>query len=262
MGVSMVDNISAATESFGVPGKILYCNGMTTTEDDAEAHAKTIEELTGIEVELHYNNTTSAKKALTITSKISLGILGMGYGLVADKKTTSKKWIGRGIGFSGLLTFLSALRDLNELDKQKNASAQRLADRVIAYLDTHPLYHMTLIFHSQGADIGYRALEKLKAYKDRINVITIGGMVHIPDRFARRVVNFVNDNDMIAFLAKSVFDPRSRGKTQILIGDRKDDYLECHYSSDYIKRPQVLQTITDLAKVRVYPGIREPEEML
>jgi hypothetical protein len=163
---------------------------------------------------------------------------------------------------AGLVAFLSGMRDLNKLEKQKNASAQKLADRVIAYLDTHPLYHMTLIFHSQGADIGYRALEKLSAYKDRINVVTIGGMIHIPDRFARRVVNVVNDNDMIAYLAKSLFDPRSSGKTKVLIGDTKDNYLGCHYSDKYVKSPQVLNVIRDLAKARSYPRESEPEEIL
>ncbi|HUD01568.1 MAG TPA: hypothetical protein VMR37_04525 [Rhabdochlamydiaceae bacterium] len=240
-------------------GKILYCNGMTTSEELALSHAKTIAALTGLEVELHYNNTTSAKKALAITAKVGLGSLGMGYALVAESKNSLRRWVSRGIGLVGLATFISGMRDLNEIDKQKNASAQRLASRVIAYLDGHPLHHITLIFHSQGADIGHRALEKLAAYKDRINVVTIGGMVAIPDRLAQRVVNFRNDKDLIAYLANTFFDT-SGEKTTVQIVDKQSDY-RCHYSEDYVRRPEVLNVIRDLAKARSYPLENEREEI-
>jgi hypothetical protein len=107
---------------------------------------------------------------------------------------------------------------------------------------------MTLILHSQGADIGHRALEKLSVYKHRINVVTIGGMIDIPDGLALRVVNFVNDNDMISHLSKTLFDSNSGTKTKVQIEDKKSPYLDSHYSSDYLKREVVQQTILDLAK--------------
>ena len=236
-----------------VTGKILYCNGMTTTQKLALNHARIVQELTGLEVELHYNNTTSSEKALKITGKLGMGCLAVGYALASQRKFPLGKWLGRVIGLIGVISFVSGLIDLNGIEKQKTASAAAMAGRVAAYLDKHPLHHMTLILHSQGADIGHRALEKLAAYKDRINVVTIGGMIDIPDCLALRVVNFVNDNDMIAHLSKTLFDSKSGAKTKVQIEDKKSPYLDSHYSSDYLGRAQVKQTILDLAKS--YPAV-------
>jgi pimeloyl-ACP methyl ester carboxylesterase len=225
-----------------VTGKILYCNGMTTSEELALTHAGTIEALTGIEVELHYNNTTSAQKALTLLGKLGLGTLAVCYALAAQKRLIFGVLLGRVIGLLGLSAFISGLYDINAIEKEQISSAQILANRVSSYLDAHPLDHITLILHSQGADIGHRALEKLSEYKERINVVTIGGMIDIPDNLALRVVNFVNDNDMIAYLAKTLFGPRGN-KTKVQIKDDKSPYLDSHYSADYLKRDQVKEAI-------------------
>jgi hypothetical protein len=226
-----------------VTGKILYCNGMTTSKELATDHARTIAHLTGLEVELHYNNTTSSEKALLITGKLGLGCLAIGYALVSRGR-----WLTRAIGFAGIVSFISGMVDLNKIEKAKIASAEKMAGKVLSYLSAHPMNHMTLILHSQGADIGHRALEMLSLYKNRINVVTIGGMIDIPDGLALRVVNFVNDNDMIAHLSKTLFDPKPGPKTKVQIPDKKSPYLDSHYSSDYLKRPEVKQTILDLAR--------------
>jgi hypothetical protein len=240
-----VDSTNQVTDA--VTGKILYCNGMTTSEELALTHARTIANLTGTEVELHYNNTTSAENALKITAKLGLGFLAATYALAAPQRFLFGLMVSRAIGVAGLATFASAIIDLNKIDKEKNVSATILASRVSSYLDTHPLHHITLIFHSQGADIGHRALEKLTEYKNRINVVTIGGIIDIPDDSALRVVNFVNDNDLIAYLAKTLFDPKGT-KTKVNIKDKETAYLESHYSTDYLKREQVKQAILDLIK--------------
>ncbi len=226
-----------------VTGKILYCNGMTTSHELALSHTRTISQLTGLEVELHYNDTVSSVKALRVTGKIGLGCLAIGYALVSRGR-----WIARAIGFSGVASYVSGVMDLNKIEAKKNASARWMASRVRTYLDIHPMNHMTLILHSQGADIGHLALEQLSPYKNRINVVTIGGMIDIPDRLALRVVNFVNDNDMIAHLSKTLFDPKTGPKTKIQIPDTKSPYLDSHYSSDYLERPQVRKTIQELVK--------------
>jgi len=255
----MTENVGSISESFfpindylerdepfdkitdAVTGKIFYCNGMTTSEDLALTHARTISALTGIDVELHYNNTTSFANALGITGKLALGSLAVISALLVQKRL---------LFVLGLASFAWGLFDLNTIDKEKNTSAQILANLVKTYLDAHPLHHITLIFHSQGADIGHRALEKLSAYKDLINVVTIGGVVDIPDHLALRVVNFMNDNDLIAYLAKTLFNPKSGNKTKVPIKDQKSPYLDSHYSIDYLERPQVKQAILDLVKSR------------
>ena len=226
-----------------VTGKILYCNGMTTSHELALSHTRTISQLTGLEVELHYNNTTSSQKALKISGKLSLGCLAIGYALASRAR-----WIAKTIGLVGLASFVSGVMDLNKIETEKNTSARLMADRVRTHLDIHPMNHMTMILHSQGADIGHRALEQLSPYKNRINVVTIGGMIDIPDRLALRVVNFVNDNDMIAHLSKTLFDPNTGSKTKVQIPDKNSSYLDSHYFSDYLKRPQVKEMIQKLVR--------------
>ncbi len=257
----MIDNTSAISEFFLVPGKILYCNGMGTLKEDAEAHAKAIADLTGVEVELHYNNTTTLHKALLITSKVSLGILGAGYAVGSLASKVHNKWITRAVGCTSIATLISGAVGWSEIEKQKDASAQILADKVKAYLEAHPLHHITMIFHSQGADIGHRALKKLDGYKQRINVVAIGGIVNIPDSFANRVVNFVNDNDMIAYIAHALFDQRAGTKTKVQIEDKMSDYLGSHYSTGYLNKSQVKEAIQEFAKPRHYSLIRSSGPM-
>lgn len=228
-----------------VTGKILYCNGMTTSKELAQDHVRTIAHLTGLEVELHYNDTTSTKKALRISSKLGLGSLAVGYALASRGR-----WLSKAIGITGIASLVSGVIELNKIDRAKNASADKMAGKVVSYLDAHPMNHMTLILHSQGADIGHRALEMLSSYKDRINVVTIGGMIDIPDNLARRVVNFLSDNDMISYLSKMVFDSKAGPKTRVQIPDAKSPYLDSHYSSDYLKRSEVQQAIRELARAR------------
>jgi len=57
-------------EFFCVPCKIFYCNGMTTTHGEAQAHADEIQKLTHTEVELHHNNTTSTDKTVAMGAKL------------------------------------------------------------------------------------------------------------------------------------------------------------------------------------------------
>jgi hypothetical protein len=229
----------AKTVTGAITGKIVYCNGMTTSHELALDHVRTIKELTGVEVELHYNNTTSSKKALKITGKFGIACLAIAYAIASR---------GRMIGLAGIASFIAGVMDFNKIEKEKNDSAKLMAIRVAAYLDANPLHHMLLILHSQGADIGHRALEKLSAYKHRINVVAIGGMIDIPDGLALRVVNFVNDNDMITHISKTLFDSNSGTKTNVQIEDKKSPYLDSHYSSDYLKRDVVQKTILALAK--------------
>ncbi|HEY5235917.1 MAG TPA: hypothetical protein VIJ14_07050 [Rhabdochlamydiaceae bacterium] len=226
-----------------VTGKILYCNGMTTSHELALNQARTVAELTGLEVELHYNNTTSTEQALKITSKLGIGCLAIGFALASRGR-----WLVKAIGILGLASFVSGVIDLNKIEKQKMASAEKMAEKVSTYLEAHPMHHLTMILHSQGADIGHRALEKLSAYKSRISVVTIGGMIDIPDGLALRVVNFVNENDMISHLSKTLFDPKAGPKTRVQIPDKKTPYLNSHFSLEYLNQPPVKKTIQDIVK--------------
>jgi hypothetical protein len=246
-------------EFFYVPCKIFYCNGMTTTPGEAQAHADEIQKLTQTKVELHHNNTTSTDKTVAMGAKLLGGAGLAGYAVCTEKKTTEKKTADTAAGLLGLGLALWGLYDYAQIQNEKNESARQLAHKVIRHLQCNPLGDVTLIFHSQGADIGRRALELLTSYKDRIHVVTIGGMVDIPDGFANRVVNFVDDSDMIANVAKATFGELSNlgaghpvTHTKVRTKKSQCKTAACHGSSDYLGSPEVKTAITHFAQPKYY----------
>ena len=250
--MSALGRVSKTTEPLGGSScKIFYCNGMTTTREQAEAHAKKIEKLTGIKVELHHNNTTSKDKTVAMGAKLLGGSVLLVYALAAEKKTTYKKIIDSAVGLSGLGLLIWGLHDYYEIQKQKNESAQKLADKVVSYLKKNPRNQATLVFHSQGADIGERALNLLHDYKDRIQVITMGGMVDIPSGAAKRVINFVDENDTVAQAAKATFGELSKAKssqgkyTSVITRNKDGKTSGCHGASYYLNRSTIRQTMLE-----------------
>jgi hypothetical protein len=224
---------------------------MTTSHAEARAHAQEIQEVTGVPVALHHNDTTPAEDAIGIFTKVALGSAGLGYALSSEKKTKEKKIADTAIGGASVIALLSALFDYKDIQDQKNESAEKLAQRVAGYLNRHPLYHITLIFHSQGADIGKRALRILDAFKDRINIVTIGGMVNISPSLAHRVVNFQNDGDMISHIAKFIFDDQKEIEAEILNGGNCG-LLGCHASGKYLKAHPVQKALKEFSQPRYY----------
>jgi hypothetical protein len=241
-----------ATRIVQVPGRIFYCNGITTSEEEALDHARQIERVTGVRTELHHNDTTSTDDVWGIVAKIGLGILGVAYAAGSEKKTTKKKAADTVIGGASAASIAWGLNDYRNIQRQKNASARDLADRAIEYLNEHPLYHITFILHSQGADIGLRALELLASFKDRINVVTIGGMVDVPTIAADRVVNFVNENDMVSHLAKFVFDHHPGSKVRVITPWGRSGVVSSHNASDYLRTPVIQNTLRDVSRPRLY----------
>jgi len=250
--MSAAGRISRSSELLdGSSCKIFYCNGMTTTREQAEVHVQKIKTLTRTGVAIHHNNTTSKDKTFALAAKIFAGGALLTYAIASEKKTTQKKIIDSAVGLSGVGFLVWGLHDYYEIQKQKNESAQKLADRVVLYLKKNPKGQATLVLHSQGADIGERALNLLHNYKDRIQVITIGGMVDIPDSAAKKVINFVDENDTIAQAAKATFGKLSKAKghrgkyTSITTNNSFGKTSGCHEASYYLSRSQIKQTMLE-----------------
>lgn len=235
-----------------IPGKIFYTNGMTTHLQEAEKHCDELRKITAADVELHHNHTTPADKVNEMLLKTAIGVVGLTYALTSEKKTSEKKAVDTvvGVGSGGLLVW--ALKDFADIQHEKNESAAALSKKVTAYLDKHPLYHVTLVFHSQGADIGYRALQQLAHLKNRIHVVTIGGMVNIPDSFASRVVNFQNDGDFISKLAQTAFDLDPGKKTRVKTSSHSKGLVAPHVTTDYLVNPIIRDTLRSLSQPKTY----------
>lgn len=244
------NGICQVREPFNPSCKIFYCNGMTTSREDAQAHVDEIRKMTSADVELHHNDTTSMEKTMAMGAKLAGGAGLCAYSVCSEKKSSEKKALDTFLGIFGVASVIWGLSDYAEIQDQKNESAQELADKVISHLQQKPRSHVTLIFHSQGADIGSRALNLLERYKDRIHVVTIGGMVDIPECFASRVVNFVDESDVVAQMAQATFGKLSKKvkhvSTKVTTENRDCETMACHGATDYLKVPTIRKTITRL----------------
>lgn len=234
----------------GVDKKVFYTNGMTTSNQEAEKFCDELRNQTGVDVELHHNDTTPTDKCIEIGLKISAGTIGICYAVAAEKKSKEKKALDLTIGAASIGLLAWGLMDLHEIQRKKEASADQLADKVYAHLQINPLSHVTLVFHSQGADIGFRTLTKLACFKNRIHVITIGGKFEVPDGFARRVTNFVNERDLISGFARATTNPCSGIITTIK--SQKCESSFCHGATDYINHPSVRKTVREYTKRDYY----------
>ncbi|QVL57587.1 MAG: hypothetical protein KFB93_00490 [Simkaniaceae bacterium] len=234
----------------GVDKKIFYTNGMTTSEQETEKISDELRNIALADVEVHHNDTTPTEKIVEIVVKIGIGTVGLCYAATSEKKSNEKKVSNLAIGATSIGLIGWGLADLHEIQRKKEESADQLANKVYAHLQKNPLRHVTLIFHSQGADIGFRTLTQLTCFKNRIHVITIGGKFEIPPSFSKRVTNFVNERDLISGFARAATNPLP-GEVKI-IRSKKCKTSFCHGTTDYISHPSVRKTIRDYTQKDLY----------
>lgn len=225
-----------------VDKKIFYVNGMTTTYPEAKKFCNTLQTAGGTNnVELHHNNTTPKEKVVEAVVKLVLGFAGVCYSVASEKKNREKKAVDLALGAASAGVFAWGIYDLYEIQRKKEESADQLANKVCAYLQNNPPSDVTLVLHSQGADIGFQALEKLDCFKDRIHVITIGGKFEIPSSFAKRVTNFANERDLISAFARAATNPIP-GKVTEIRSQKTCKTNFCHGAVDYLVHPKVKET--------------------
>jgi len=148
--------------------------------------------------------------------------------------------LSRGLGIAGVILLLLGLKDYVEIQEDKNKKAQEMADRIVEHCRQYPYSPVNLVLHSQGADIGARALKLLdQKHRDRIRVVTLGGMVAIADDVCQYVINLKLNHDPVStavatplnFLSE-VIDGETRTTCQIwsetagVLAHGIDDYLE------------------------------------
>ncbi len=111
-----------------------------------------------------------------------------------------------------------------------------------------------LILHSQGADIGYRALQQLGDYKDRIKVLTLGAMTTIPPDKGSVVVNYKFKNDWISLLFASPFEVLTividQQQRNLVLKSLPEGLLGCNHGIDqYLAEEGVRDYLRAFAKV-------------
>lgn len=230
------------------PMRVFYCNGMTTTEEAALDFCRDIEKKTGTSVELVHNDTTPSTQVVSGSVKSAIGALTMTIGIVMLRKQKPiEKIIAIALTILGTGLVIWGLSEYSEIQKKKNEKARQLAYRLIHHLENNPTKWATLLLHSQGADIGRRALEHMDSnLRQRINVITIGGMILIPKNLVNRVVNIQDDSDDISKTANMFFDNEPGVRQLVNTSQSQCKTMLCHSAQDYLNS-QLIKWLTDFS---------------
>lgn len=207
--------------------KIIYTNGILTDVRGAAETTEQIRQLTGTDTEMVHNGSTSLETAGKISASLIEGFACLAWCAFNKDNSKIRDW-----GYSSLS---KAGKVWLEVQKEKELCAKILTGRVQAYLDQDKSREILLIFHSQGAHVGYQALKNLEQYKGRIHVIAMGGMIRISDTMAKTVVNLAHADDLVPNYVAPVlgFNGESTG-----IGDGGHD------ASSYLKNPLLINYLS------------------
>ncbi len=239
---------------------IFYCNGMTTTLEAAQQAADKVAQIAQQEVHLHFNDTTPLSRVVVGGTAVALGVGCIAYAAAAEKKTDQQKASAFIFFLLGLGLSADALMDYSRIQDEKRLSAEALAGKVERFLARHPQRMATLVLHSQGAHIGYMALERLRPLRGRINVISIGSMIKIPDSFGRRVENLRHTSDLVSQGAHAIFDatlhktringpgPHPGQRTITHISQTLTDCTVCHGAEDYMSNRYFEATLLEFTR--------------
>ncbi|MCP5504457.1 MAG: hypothetical protein H7A41_04815 [Chlamydiales bacterium] len=226
------------------PVNNFFVNGVITSKKEAHKTARQIEKLTGVKVDVFYNKTTPLMTIISIAGKVLYGVLGLGYCAVTSpkKKKDQQEQDDRAIIAAGSVAALGlGVKEWHDVQVDKAKHGKALAKRIQARLEQSPHETVRLILHSQGAHVGLNALKHLQDYKDRIQVINLGGMVEIPQHMASHVTHFANSKDPVPNWISRL---TSKGRQWIDLGDDHTKTWLAHEMKEYLRH----QVVQDLLK--------------
>jgi hypothetical protein len=187
-------------------------NGVIATEDDARIIRRKISRITGERVKCHHNFTTPIERIGAYFALFVIGIGAFGYALKSKRERNEKL----AIGTIGIIAIAGAIIAYAKLQNEKNQLAEETARKIKRDLERSSDHRVTIVLHSQGADIGSRMFKDFTPNeRKRIRVITLGGMVSIPNHYAAKVINFRFENDYVSTGAQFIFDKMSNGGGKI-----------------------------------------------
>lgn len=193
---------------------LYFVNGVANENKDGSATTGIIQEIVRNEpamqsgkaaVLFRYNDAATLDR---LVGEIALGfggILTTGYALKKEEENKGNAST-RTVGVLGTACIIGAVWDYGQMQKDIDTIAGNLAKDVSDFLDEDPSNRAGMVLHSQGADVGYRALEQLDDYKDQIRVVTLGAKTTIPNCMGAKVENYKFSNDWVSNVLASPFE--------------------------------------------------------
>lgn len=221
---------------------IHYMNGVIASGLDASKIKNKIGCITNQKVRCHHNPTTPLDRVIIDVGLALTGAIALTYAIKSERKRNEKLFIGA----AGTAAIAYALYDYAQIQEEKNQLARKVARSVKRDLRKSCCHTVTLVLHSQGADIGNRMLEFFtEEQRKRIQVITLGGMIAIPNNYAR-VTNFQFQGDFVSKSAQTVFNPLNpiEGTKRIKPISPTKGFIT-HGAEEYIDHPEVKKTLKD-----------------
>jgi len=230
--------------------KIIYTNGILTDARGAAATAEQINQLTGIDTEVIHNGSTSLDTAGKIGAHLVDGVSRLAW--YAFNTDNSK------MRDQGLSSLNKAVTVWLKVQEEKESCAKTLTGCVQTYLDQDKSREILLVFHSQGAHVGYQALQILEQYKGRIHVIAMGGMVRIPDAMAKTVVNLAHRDDPVSNYVAPVLGPNGKWIDAGDGGHDASSYLKNPLFIDYLFKSRIIKETATINQGRMIAPINYP----
>lgn len=188
---------------------IFYTNGIDNSFDSANEIRRQIETTFKTETRLVYNGATRPQVVRKLAADTAAGV-ATGLCAVAGAITTAVSAVlapplapiaataTAGHAALFLKTRGEHQHHLYHIQQDKKTVGKRIAAEVREFFRNGGT-HAVLVGHSQGAQAVHIASKYLKDLKDRISIITIGGLVAVCPHRARCVHNIVNEGDRIAW---------------------------------------------------------------
>ncbi|MEX0961370.1 MAG: hypothetical protein WDZ28_00750 [Simkaniaceae bacterium] len=233
-----------------------FVNGVANTNKSGKNHTDKIKKIlqkslrfdpNSISIKFHHNYSTPVDSIIIDVLFGIIGLITVVYFFYKERKGEGNI-NSRILGALGAIFTIAALWDYNLIQKEKNQIARDLVESVSRFLDKNKLNTANLILHSQGADIGYRALFLLNSYKHRIKTLTLGAMVTIPDDFCLRVTNYKFSNDLVSEAAAGIFEGAASindGMARRKIIYLKGKGMNTHGVKEYLEESSVKNALLD-----------------
>lgn len=228
-----------------------YVNGMCASHGYATKTINLIKKIIpSNSVDLFHNNSTLDDRVGRLILLSFFGMVSLSVAINEERKNQGNK-CSRTLGAVGIIAIAAALYDYAKIQKEKNDMAEILAKEVRAFLKKDNRNVVNLILHSQGSDVGYRALIKLKKYKTQLNVITLGPMITIPSSMCNNVKNYKFKDDKISRYIAAPFDS-IRAADDGLVPEVKYLGKGGHEVTEYLKSERVQRTLKEFNKPRKF----------
>lgn len=232
-----------------------YTNGMMADDATARQVKESIQSIIRKDCRLNSRSHVTVQSNYAtptdrVTRDVALGLFGTMCIVYAVRQKRKDEFTAAVLSV-GVLALGLALYDYKKMQDDKNEIALALAKKVEKFLTKDRSRIATLILHSQGADVGYRALQKLEGtgFSRRINVITLGAMTTLPEGMCANVQNFKFKNDKISRIVAYPFETMSCTKDtrrRKVIDLKGDGSFNTHGVNEYLKKPEVREAICQL----------------